>query len=277
MSERINKRIAATMGEVFTSIFVAGLIVGIAFPYLIGNLSERKWASQKKNFYVNIAKTVPLIDDLSAYDDAKDFAFSVLDKAIKINKFCDKNSLENCGFDFTEDKLKVLDESNTTFPNSWLNLGMDVDFGGEAENASMIAGFDTLDNEAIMLFYNPTCVKQKKFKPVQIVGAEDGIDMFDHVCLNLIYDLNKSKGPNKVGKDIGFITIFYPKDPVVVSPVPAQQPTQISKEVLCDEGFRVPNRYEAASLALNSKLLTQNPEGPYLTSEKGASGRQTYT
>lgn len=38
-----------------------------------------------------------------------------------------------------------------------------------------------------------------------------------------VYDLNGSKGPNTVGKDIGFITALYPTDSVVVAPMPAER------------------------------------------------------
>lgn len=277
MKKILNKRVASTMSEVFTSIVAVVLIIGVAFPFLASSISERKWAEQKKNFYVNIAKTVPLYDDLSSYTDAKDFTYSVIDKAIKVNNFCEKDALLECGFDFTTDKLKILDDSLTTFPNSWEMLGTDVDFGDETRNNSMVAGFDTINNEAVMVFYNPTCVKRKSFKPIQILGVNEGLDMFDYVCANLVYDLNKAKGPNKIGKDIGFITLFYSKNSAVVSPVPAKNPTTITKSNLCEEGFRIPNRLEAASLALNFKFLAKNPEGPYLTSEKGASGLNTYT
>ena len=40
------------------------------------------------------------------------------------------------------------------------------------------------------------------------------------MCANFIYDLNGSKGPNTVGKDIGFMTAFYPSDPIIVAPIP---------------------------------------------------------
>lgn len=40
------------------------------------------------------------------------------------------------------------------------------------------------------------------------------------MCANFIYDLDGSKGPNAVGKDIGVLTAMYPSDAVVVAPVP---------------------------------------------------------
>ena len=95
--------------------------------------------------------------------------------------------------------------------------------------------------------------------------------------MNMIYDLNSNKGPNSVGKDIGFMTVFYPSDSNVVSPIPYVQSTTLSDTVSCDSEYRVPNRYEAAAMALNANLIKEAAEGPYLTSTKGATSATTYT
>ena len=33
-----------------------------------------------------------------------------------------------------------------------------------------------------------------------------------YFCVNFIYDLNGKKGPNTMGKDMGFMTMLYPFD-----------------------------------------------------------------
>ena len=54
------------------------------------------------------------------------------------------------------------------------------------------------------------------------------------ICVNFIYDLNGRKGPNKVNKDIGFITAFYPSDSVIAAPVPIK-PVKLSTEIYDDK------------------------------------------
>ena len=85
-----------------------------------------------------------------------------------------------------------------------------------------------------------------------------------NVCVNFIYDLNGNKGPNTVGKDIGFITAFYPVDTIVVAPFPyLNNSTTITKKqteaaAYCtglDSEYRLPNKYEMASIFVNKYLL----------------------
>ena len=93
------------------------------------------------------------------------------------------------------------------------------------------------------------------------------------MCANLVYDLNGTKGPNTVGKDMGFITILYPSDPVVVAPVLVyNSPTSVNyydAAEICrerDSESRLSNLEEAISLSYNRALLGENIDGAYWTS-----------
>ena len=70
-----------------------------------------------------------------------------------------------------------------------------------------------------MTFYNPNC--SYIYGVNSINGAQNL--MQPTMCANFIYDLNGKKGPNKVGKDIGFMTAFYPADSEIVAPYPLGQ------------------------------------------------------
>ena len=81
------------------------------------------------------------------------------------------------------------------------------------------------------------------------------------MCANFLYDLNGNKGPNTVGKDIGFITVLYATDSVVVAPVYAWV-----SELNADE-YRVPNIQEAISLYVNELVLfSENLGSDYMLS-----------
>ena len=83
------------------------------------------------------------------------------------------------------------------------------------------------------------------------------------VCANLVYDLNGTKGPNTIGKDIGFITILYSTDSVVVAPYPHTQDaasavpnTDISQACKRqDSEYRLPTKEELVSLWVNQNLI----------------------
>ena len=84
------------------------------------------------------------------------------------------------------------------------------------------------------------------------------------MCANFIYDLNGKKGPNTVGKDIGFMTAFYPTDSQVVAPNPikiedAYNDDRFRPESFCKkkhgEDARAANIEELKSLFVNLFLI----------------------
>ena len=82
------------------------------------------------------------------------------------------------------------------------------------------------------------------------------------LCANFIYDLNGKKGPNKVGKDIGFITALQSVDSQVVAPMPIKKTYTTTNaysdaQLLCrrvKSNSRLPNIYEWMALYFNRQL-----------------------
>ena len=77
------------------------------------------------------------------------------------------------------------------------------------------ASFVAQGGETVTVFYNPRCRGSLN----EVVQA----NFPNMMCVNFVYDLNGNKGPNTVGKDVGFITAFYPYDVKVVAPIPVHQ------------------------------------------------------
>lgn len=111
------------------------------------------------------------------------------------------------------------------------------------------------------------------------------------MCANFVYDLNGTKGPNTMGKDIGFITVFYPTDSVVVAPFPhvrdsanaaqvAASGSQSASQVCTSlEGgeWRLPNIDEATALFVNKRLAGNYSDGGhYWTSSLEVANGNTY-
>ena len=74
------------------------------------------------------------------------------------------------------------------------------------------AAFETANGESILVYYKPDCTGS--------LGETNFHYTQNKVCANFIYDLNGTKGPNTVGKDIGALTALYPSDSIVVAPFP---------------------------------------------------------
>ncbi|MCM1010666.1 MAG: type II secretion system GspH family protein [Fusobacterium sp.] len=275
---------AFTMAEILLSLTIIGVVAAITLPSLTGNINERTWATQKKALYARMSQAIPLLDSMNTYTDAESFIAGALNTVTKINNVCSQSNIEDCGIN-KESLGPLADGAVISFPDTWSALGIDKQFeydsAAASSNASlaanvnnaMVAAFETGNGESIVLFYNPDCVPDQEQAP-NTMTESDPLDMFNHVCINMIYDLNNNKGPNTVGKDIGFMTVFYPTDSNVVAPVPYVQ--SLAAGATCDSEYRLPNKFEAAALALNGKLIKSSGED-YLTSSKGATGTTTYT
>ena len=94
------------------------------------------------------------------------------------------------------------------------------------------------------------------------------------MCANFVYDLNGNKGPNTVGKDIGFMSALYATDSNVVAPYPHIGDTlagvnQIDGGKACnnlDNEYRLPNRDELASIFYNKNLIGISSSGYWSSS-----------
>ncbi len=277
-----NKSLAFTMAEILLSLTIIGVVAAITLPSLMANINERTWNTQRKALYARMSQAIAMMPYLNGYGEyegtntdgsvtatkdtaAEAFLTEGLSKVLKINNICDATHLADCGVvgSYTNMKGSVqtwptkLSELNSMFTSTYIN----PDDGDEAMNPqnyidTKAAAFETQNGESIALYYNPYCT-------ADIEG-----DAFHYVqpkmCANFVYDLNGNKGPNTVGKDIGFVTALYPSGTNVVSPMP----THITDSSVSIAFFnamatcsaqniesRLPNKDELSSLFFNKQFV----------------------
>ncbi len=268
--------LAFTMAEILLSLTIIGVVAAITLPSLTGNINERTWNTQRKALYARFSQTIALMPSLNGYGTlsatedtaAETFVTEGLTKVLKINNICDADHLADCG---VPAKVTTLDGTsvfsipstllayNDIFSISACNSGAaDINSEGYwtyAQQDTKAAAFETQNGESILVYYNPNCQGA--------MGDTAGYFAQPKMCANFVYDLNGNKGPNTVGKDVGFMTAMYPSDAIVVAPVPLQryypqavvQPVAGEKCKEMDSESRVPNRDELASMFYNEKLL----------------------
>ena len=285
--------LAFTMAEILLSLTIIGVVAAITLPSLTGNINERTWNTQRKALYARFSQAISLMPSLNGYgtikeesssgaDDAVDtaaetFVTAGLSKVLKINNICDSEHLADCG---VPDKVIKVGGSVafTEFPKTLYSYnGTFSDRGKYPNPDTKAAAFETVNGESIVVFYNPRCT-QGTYR----WGAYNCTQV--QMCANFVYDLNGKKGPNTVGKDIGFITALYPSDPVVVAPMPiraistgwgvtADKISSVCKKV--DADSRVPNIEELKSLYYNKTLV--NLEGIWHWSSTKVDANNLYT
>ena len=288
---------AFTMAEILISLTIIGVIAAITLPSLRANINESAWATQRKALYSRMSQAISMLPSLNGYGigatDAETaskatqaFISEGLSKVLKINNICAapdgadddarRDTYTKCGFPKKFTKMGTKSKMDTptvlTELNSYFNSnGANVNY---SQIDTQTAAFETANGESILTFYNPNC---SYTYGVNGVGSAQNL-MQPTMCANFIYDLNGKKGPNKVGKDIGFMTAFYPTDSQIVAPAPLRHQrmekdkpyptfTISNGNAYCKSKYnddaRMANIEELKSLFTNNNLGYFNSSRPY--------------
>ncbi len=269
----MKKKKGFTLAEVLITLTIIGIVAAISLPTLLVNVNEKAWDSQRKALHARLAQALamlPRLNGYGTYDEETDtdtvaeaFISEGLATVYKITTAC--TTLSSCGL---PDTITTLNSSSEIdFPQSLGELrtdGLMLQYANgttaEGETAytstniadTAAAAFETQNGESIAVYYNPDC------------GSDSSANHYaqSKMCVNFIYDLNGSQGPNQVGKDIGFITALYRTNPVVVAPMPftsnAASATFDNAAASCkaqDSDARLPDRDELAAMMYNGSLI----------------------
>ena len=274
---------AFTMAEILLSLTIIGVVAAITLPSLTGNINERTWNTQRKALYARFSQAMPLMDALNGYGtiteetssgagDAVDtaaetFITAGLAKVLKINNICDNEHLEDCGI---ASSITTLGGSRIDLPKTMEELNDNMvsrTIIEQVHNSYSVyntkaAAFETSNGESIVVYYNPTCTGSFNETPYALgdINSAGGIYIQQRICANFIYDLNGNKGPNTVGKDVGFMTAMYPFDVQMYAPYPATKPLTVTSDYAAacsnyDSEYRLPKADELASMFVNKKLI----------------------
>ncbi len=285
-----------TMAEILLSLTIIGVVAAITLPSLTGNINERTWNTQRKALYARFSQAIALMPALNGYgtltegdsstsavdNAAETFVTSGLSKVLKINNICDSEHLEDCGVPQKVTALKgniafssfpkTLVAYNNQFNGSYSLAGGTT--GSYSQLDTKAAAFETANGESIVVYYNPYCKADN--------NETNYYKTQPKMCANFVYDLNGTKGPNTVGKDIGVITALYSSDSMVVAPMPVVQglrsANHTTASALCkeiDSESRIPTREEAASLFYNRILFATDAfEGSIWTGSRKSTDTQ---
>ena len=238
---------AFTMAEILISLTIIGVIAAITLPSLRANINEKTWATQRKALHARLNQAISMMPSLNGYGEyagtwnnnvvtvekdtaAQMFLTNGLSKVMQINNICIPNgatrnerlaAFTKCGIN---SKLKTtkgntinfptkLSEMNNTLIDTYSTAGSTY-LPPQKEIDTQAIAFETKNGESIAVFYNPICAS----KEVSFLYGVNTYYVTPYVCANFVYDLNGRRGPNKFGKDIGFITALYPTDSEVVAP-----------------------------------------------------------
>ncbi len=288
---------AFTMAEILLSLTIIGVVAAITLPSLTGNINERTWNTQRKALYARFSQAISLMPALNGYGTyrpasgtagtesynagednvAETFITAGLAKVLKINNICDNDHLTDCGFN---EKWIALNGTSLSLPKKLSDLNAGVTANTLKVINTKAAAFETVNGESVLVFYNPNC-QAANVLVAESSGLGAGYYVKQHLCANFVFDLNGAKGPNTVGKDIGFLSAIYPSDTSVVLPQAGKllssqyKHSEASKACAnLDSEYRLPNIEEAISLYYNGNLT--GAQGNSWTSSVVDSGHAWY-
>ncbi len=277
----MTKKLGFTMVEILLSLTIIGVVAAITLPSLMANINERTWNTQRKALFARMSQAIAMMPQVGGYGTftydgttssitadtaAESFLTEGLSKVLKINNICDYQHLTDCGIASNYTNLAGTTKTWSSAPtlgelNNIFTSGTYSDANGTYQNPqsyidTKAAAFETQNGESVLLFYNPLCTADVEGNAWHYSQPK--------MCANFIYDLNGNKGPNAVGKDIGFITALYPTDSNVVAPYALStnatssmiKQTEASKACTTqDPESRLPNKDELSSMFYNRELL----------------------
>ncbi len=248
----------------------------------MANINERTWNTQRKALYARMSQAIGMMPSISGYgtltettnadgtktvtDTATEsFLTEGLGKVLKINNICDNTHLADCGIPTSYTNMAGTTSAMPTTLhglNSWFKS---VVYSGSSYSTmdTKAAAFETQNGESIVAYYNHSC-RAEYINEASLTqyGNVFGFPQAN-MCVNFVYDLNGNKGPNTIGKDMGFITSFNSVDPLVVAPMPSSSASAgtsawAGAASLCtaqNPESRIPNIDELSAMLINKDLI----------------------
>ena len=200
---------AFTLAEVLITLAIIGVVAALTLPTLIAKMNEKVDGNQKKVTEAKLIQGLNMLDlhggINNTYSSTAEFV-EELSKYMKITKICDgtNTAFSECipyseitYNNGTEDKTVEITKLNTA---DALGLGTVTD---EQEFMAPVA-MVLADGTPMFLTYNKKCISD----PDSIKSDNKKI----HSCVDGLYDLNGSRMPNRVGKDIQYMNSAKIKD-----------------------------------------------------------------
>ena len=289
------------MAEILISLTIIGVIAAITLPALQADINEKTWAIQRKALYSRISQAISVLPSLNGYGigateqetasrATQTFINDGLSKVLKINNICDSANPEKCGMPNIirniDNKKKIYTSNMTTLLG--YNSAFSVDYTQVNTNLhyshpinTNAAAFETVNGESILVYYNPYCFSSETHAAGSYFINQSNYAQA-YLCANFIYDLNGKKGPNQMGKDIGFMSAIYSTDSVLAAPLSTlkdgykKHTEAFSYCTSIDKTTRLPNKEELMAIFYNKTLLNLGDQYSVYWASNYLGDRATY-
>ena len=209
-----NFKQAFTLAEVLITLAIIGVVAALTLPTLITKVNEKVDQNQIKVTRAKLFQGIKMLDlhggVNNTYSSTAEFV-EELSKYMKITKICDGSttSFSEC---IPYSEIKYLeDEEEKTIEVTKIDAAEMLSLD-KVENAEFMSPVALVlgDGTPILLSYNKKCISDPDSITENDIGS-DGLARI-HPCIAGIFDINGSRTPNRVGKDIQYMNSAKIKD-----------------------------------------------------------------
>ena len=188
MKIKVLKRAAFTLVEILVAIVILGLVAVMSIPEMVDDIRERTFSTASQVFLSHLqdaGNQMTSLDELTGYSTNEQFA-DAFTRYVKTTKRCSVVNLNQC---FVPTFRTAGDEIITTASD--LKTSADLKM---FNNNNTLVGFALPTGTNIIMAYDPNCTMNDADKYNMSTPKTN--------CMSILYDVNASTGPNKMGKDI---------------------------------------------------------------------------
>lgn len=198
-SFRLSDKNAFTLAEVIITVGLIGIIAACCMPALLNNIQQRVRENSAAVFSRKFASVVEVVQAANSFDkfnSTEDFV-NTLEKQLRIIKKCDAAHITDCWpsqkvilYDGSEFNIAAATDGETAFLMNYKDPeGKQADY--TSDNVALVLA----DGTSVLMSYNTKC------------HSDD--PQFSQNCVAAIFEINGSKGPNELGKDVILFNAKY--------------------------------------------------------------------
>ena len=207
-------KIGFTLAEVLITLGVIGVVAAVTMPTLVTNIQDKVRKEQVRTVKYKLTKATDKMNSLGKigpYDApaTKNFV-NELKKHMTIAKVCDSGNLSECWPSETVNTYQNNSPTLSSVSVSSLTKGTDLKALALSSGNEDTVGIVTGDGVPMLLVYSPKCQALDEVK-TYTWSVEDGKPVTNATtnCISAIFDINGSKGPNRVGQDIRTLNSLF--------------------------------------------------------------------
>ena len=212
--KKIKQHNAFTFAEVLITLGVIGVVAAVTMPTLLTNIQDRVRQEQVRTVKYKLTKATNKMNSLGKikqYDTTMDFV-NELEKHMTIAKICDNTELDKC---WPSSEINAYSGSGTTltaYNPKDLTTGQSLKALALSTKSTQTVGIVTGDGVPMLMVYSPSpsCNEFDEAK-TYTWSVENGKSVTNATtnCISAIFDINGSKGPNKIGTDVRTLNSLF--------------------------------------------------------------------